>query len=759
MIHKKNIKYLSAIIALSLCLVFLIHQAAYAAPISWDVYQDAGGIDTTIYNTENTTMNTYNDSYTLLPGDGEQPPFGSGNSYTDLTINTSNKTMSKWYISGYGPLLDYATNHISTAENDSLNWNSQINTYANSNYAYIGSNQNDLSELKSVAIMNYTSDTMLPVIVNSNPSTLDSAVTTELDNHNINNLVVLGGSQVITDMFAIGGKYNIIRVGGTDRNDTFNLLSDVENNDKLEIYNPTKPNLQPDSYGAICDLEDTYNLKLKDQNIILGYLDSGDFNSAATYLLQKSQGSRTNIDNGQFSYSSLIGCNGQYLKVYYINYINGFSYGIYQYIGPQYFSTPVTPPPPPPVINNVTANISAPNLAVVGVPFSVISSGSAKDPNGNNSISFMSSQLYFDNIRTDNDTGQIYTDANMYVPHSFATQKDSYDTSKSSATINKSDTVTINKEGTYYAYNCISSDGGTAYAPTDYTQPYNSHQAIKVTYPTPIINLTNTGIQKEQHKIVLDLSSSTSGSPICQIDWSKTQWSIHAVSGGSNSDSDMRIQTHAGFKGNGTSIDDGTNLNQNLLNQQETIDTTFMKAGQYIITATIYNNYTANSKFPQGVPATATITLNIVPRQKPQVGINVTQRSYRQSNGYGTLTATMASVTCDSDDVIDNMLWTKAFDANNNGTTSDDTWYAHDNTSTDPNAWIQYGTFNQILQLVSDLSSYSPKNTSVNTVTDVSNHMGAVKFILIVDATFAQNDDYIPQFVNPTETNSSLQIN
>lgn len=349
--HLKSKKSISILVTVVLCLILVFYQVStvFAEPISWDRYIDMGGINNTIYSTEETTMNTYSDSYTkLLPADGETPVFGPNNSYTDWTIDVPTQSMSKWYISGYGPFLDYATNHIGTAESDSITWNDYNNTWNNANYAYIGSNQADLSELKSVAMMNYTSNTLLPTLVNSSTTSLDLSITNEVDSHNVKNLVVLGGSQRLSDMFAIGGKYNIVRIGGTDRNDTYNLLNTVESSPSIKssLYTPTQPTT--DSNGEICDLEDLNLIPLESK--IQGYLDSGDFNDAAITVLGVKQGTATDLSN----FSAIIGCKGQFLKVNFVNEVYGYPYGVYQYIGPQYFAS--TQPSQSVTINYIDQN-------------------------------------------------------------------------------------------------------------------------------------------------------------------------------------------------------------------------------------------------------------------------------------------------------------------------------------------------------------------------------------------------------------------
>lgn len=705
-------RLLSVLLTITVCASLIVYQAATvkAAPVTWDRYADMGGIDSTIYSSQQSIMNTYNDSYTLKPGDGETAAHGASSQYTNLTIDSTTKTMSKWFVSGYGPFLNYATNNVGNAENISIDWNNYNNTYSNANYAYIGSNQADLAEGKSVAMMNYNSSTLLPVLINSNSSTLSSAVTGAIDSHNINNLVILGGTQRFSDIIGIGDKYNMVRIGGVDRNDTYTLLNYVESGNKASFYNPSKPTT--DSNGVVCDIPDSV-FKPKNIAIVQGYLNSGDFASAVSYVLSMSQGSTANIQG--FNYSALIGCGGKFLKVFYVNYQNGFSYGVYQYMGTQYFN-PVNPTPSDGIAP--TINLTVPSQAVAGDDVPIIATSTSKDPTVTSLQNTVSSGA---NVSGSNPIiGQQTFDA---------------------ADTNKSFTSTG-----LFNFADIGMNNVMAVAVDNNGKSAITTKAINIIKPTPIVRINQTGTLKENRKIIIDMSSSSGGSRKATIDWTKGKCTVSAVNGASMND--VRIQAHTEGSTDGAVLYDPTKSVNKPLDGLQQFDMTCKKAGDYQITCTLTNNY--------GVTATSSITFTVIADAPPKAGLAAPTtfiRDHFDPNKFNGLAYAIIPMTdtgsgdsgCYSTDgdTIDTIGWFIDFDSDNNDK-PDDSWYPF-NGSTGKWDYSTKYTYDQAKNF--DISNYPVG--CLHQVTLEATHVGHYFMGIICKEKFGQ--DYIPQFVTDAD--------
>lgn len=699
--HKSILSLLLTVI-FSFSLVLCKSSIAMAAPIIWDLYAENSGIDQTIYNAEQSTMNKYNDSYNLKPTPTDTLPHGASNAYTNLTIDPSTSSMSKWYVSGYGPYLDYATKHIGSAENISIDWNNLNNTYSNANYIYIGSNEADLAEAKSAAMMNYSSDSLLPILINSNSVSLSPAVTGAVDDNNINNLVILGGGQRFSDLIGIGDKYNMVRIGGVDRNDTYNLLSTVENGNKNGFYNPTQPTT--DSNGVVCDIPDS---AFKPTNIlnIKSFLDNGDFNSAVSYVLSRSQGSTSNIQN--FNYSALIGCQGKFLKVFYVNYKNNFSYGVYQYMGPTYFnSTPVNPPDNPPKDNKPPkVYINAPTSVVMGDDCKI--EGWGEDPEGQKvSLKWSYSDILHDKLEGAGGTVWFSQPGNGF------------------------DSVTL-----------------TGTDPGGLSDSTNARIEIKPPIPQVIITAADN---KVNHKVTIDMLSSRSSQSNGKsnqrypIDFDKTVWELRPLDVGMSLDDIKTLVPYTITKN-----DDGLDV-MRIEGNYKNIDILSKKQGKINVYCKLTNT--------AGYTGFTNYKVTIGPDLAPIADFSITKKAIRDPNNNNIATFNLIDASSSTDgDVIGKRVWLYAFDSNNDGNFDNETWYVYNS-----GAWKKVSDFTKGPGNYADLKNLDIESVNDGNLTSVqiqSSHVGKYKAELIVregDNNSISNDPLLKAYVS---TNDLLRSN
>lgn len=732
---------------------------ASAYPTSWDRYDHAGsGIYNTIYNSQKTTMDKYDSaaSYTIVhtPADSYIDPYGNtfyyahgkNYEYTNTTIDDTNKWKSKWYLSGYGPYLNYAVNNspesTSIQFSDDRTNSAYRNLYNNSDHVYVASTAESLADAKSLASYAYTKniDSLAPLLINSDSTTLSSSIVNEITSHNKKNIVILGGGQRYDTLFAIGQQFNLVRVGGNNRNDTYNLLTIAESNSS-GIYNiTTPPNI--DASGVICDIKS--NLIPPDKKLkVNNYLKASppDFDAAAKLLLENLQyGIPQNIN--ATDYQVLIGCKdpssgrSKFLKVYYLKTqsvdTNSYQYGVYQYIGSDYFnSTPTTPPTPTPG-SGPTATVSAPSQVVAGNDVTITGTGTSND----SSVSSLTGQLSVNgtgvNVISLATTTTNYTDPTQ-VPHATSFMG----------------SVWFSQEGSYQAYSTVKDN--------NMLTGVSSPTTIQVRPPIPSVSIQKSGAEKVNRKIVIDASGSSGGSQRYGLDWTKATWNVTALSGGINTNNDIRIQTHTQGSVNGQIlVDSSRGINQSIAGLK-TFDVQFKQAGQYQVQCTLWNTY--------GKSSTVQMVINILP-DAPQItnfslptnGIrdpnNNMQNGFAAYNEIATDNESQTDGSYSTDgDYIQQRAWLIAFDANNNHTYTDDKWFLYDTNYTagpvdNPHLRL-IGDYNTAKSLdIRTMNIGNPKS-----VTFKVSHSGAYGVALISEEGFGQ--EYIPQFVVPQDYNQT----
>lgn len=712
---RKNKKLIFAFTLLLIVIFIFKTLTAKAYPSAWDRYTHTN-VNDDIYYSEENTMNKYNIGYKLVP-DFNELAHGEGNKYTNLTIDDKNKLMSKWYVSGYGPFLNYATNNISNSEALSYSFCQNNGLFNNSNYVYIASNQESLADAKSVAM--YYSDTfdIKPLLINSDYNKFSSTILRALDDNKIKNAVVVGGGLRLDNMFGIGSEYNTVRIGGEDRNVTYRYLTMCEAISS-RLYNiDTMPELK-DNY--ICDIRDKGTLnndKIMDIKLLL---QNNRFQEAAQIVLREDIiGSENNIQNGD--YALMIGCKAKsapegkakFLIVYYMHNTGNYPYGVYQYIGEDYFK------PEPKYLPK--ADISVQPYVAVGDDVTLYASGSSDDE----SVSSLNGEIKFTSY---NNVGIV-----RLQPY-----KKEYDVNiPGKKNINFDGVVFFTEEGNYKVYSEVTDNYGNV--------GESDIKTITAYAPVPTVTLDKTGTEKENRKITIDASRSYGGSKRFPINWSKAKWEITALNG--SSIDDIRVQKHTEGETNGEILIDSSRGINKSLNGLDKFDILLKKPGQYKIKCTLFNTY------KEGKSSYEEIVLNIIPDEPPITNLFLTPVIFRDKNNKNSKGLSQATQVLVDDssinngsyskdgDTINKRLWLYTHDANNNGNFDDDPWYA-----------FYSGTWNKVADNYSQLKNININNypcgnmSKVNLIVD---YVGNYDVHLIAQEEFGQAT--IPQFVTAND--------
>jgi hypothetical protein len=703
----KKKKYIVALLAAVIALVIIIHPMFAAAyPSTWDRYTNSseGSINLDIYNGTKKIMDTYDTVTDIVPGSGE--PHGPENQgYPYTTWNIKDGKISKWYKSGYGPFLDYAGRLTeSSMETVAAQFNKDNNTYDNADYAYIASTQEDLADAKSVVIEHYTDLDLVPLLINKNTSNLSSTVIRALDRNQVKNAIVVGGGQRLDSMFGIGDSYNILRIGGAERNKTYDYLSTCEEN-ASDLYNIADMP-QVDENGIVCDI--------KDKSIAPGIvsdintaLEDNHFNKAAKIILEDiwKIGDESNIASGE--YSVIIGgknsdsdTNSRFLIVYYLYNTGGYPYGVYQYIGPDY-DYDNDPGSGGHVGNPPTAIIDAPDEVVAGERVRIDGSDSFAYGEGDGHDGDPD-DLIPDDEERDIEEYRWEADPEQYI-HSA-----SYDDNVSSFRAWFGWTNEMREQGIQeYEVNInlrVTDDMGA--------DDQTDHE-ITVRPPIPTAALNITGTFKENRKITIDASGSE-----CTEEYPITSyvWSITPIR-----DGDANSVKYSGE-----------------LNGSVAKDILIKKAGTYRVTITVYNS----------VGYTATTYQDIVVQQDlpPVAAVNFVDHIMRDPNdsNYGTFTLNDASYSPD-DDIVTKRVWIYSYDSNNNGSFDDEIYYVFNNDS-----WKQLGNYSALQSI--DIDSINDGNKTQ--VILKSKNVGDYFFEIIAKESFGQPT--IEEFITTADYRTTI---
>lgn len=228
---------------------------------------------------------------------------------------------------------------------------------------------------------------------------------------------------------------------------------------------------------------------------------------------------------------------------------------------------------------------------------------------------------------------------------------------------------------------------------------------IEVCPPKPLAIISEDGDYKVGQTVVLDSSNSKAVSKTYPIDWTLTNWTITPLDSLTSDD----IYTKK-------------------LNSKE-IAFTSKKSGKVEIALTVTNTL--------GYSNTRTIERTILADTPPIADFTLIKKVYRDKDNdkKATVKAFDASNSPDGDSIT-KRAWFYAFDSDNDGIFSDDTWYYHNGTS-----WVDSGTAYSNLFTFAD----TVETGNLTDVTVESTHVGRYKFELKV---YEEHDNRLLEFVD-----------
>lgn len=733
----KALKITCLAIAIVICVgVYNIVKGKY--PEAWSKYINSSGINSTIYSYSKEKMDKYSasDSYTLVPTSSDIDSIkahGANNLYTNLTIDDEKKLKSKWFLSGYGPFLYYAQSN--SPEATSITYSEQNNLFNNSNHVYVGHSSADLGDPKSLGIYCYETEisNLPPLLINGNPESLSSTIIDTVKKHNKKNIVVLGGSQRYNTMFGIGEQFNVVRVGGADRNQTYHYLSFAEESSG-KIYNISSPP-ELNSDGIVYDIK-TDQIKLTDKLDIESYLKSYNFEAAAKLAAENYQyGAPVNARDGD--YEVLIGCKEsagskkmKFLKVYFLRESAGFQYGVYQYVGTDYKYDSIPDPPLPPPVDNAlpTADVNAPSKVTVGDDVYVSGNGYSNDK----LVTSLKASINVNGgpakVNDSPITGELTT----------------FDADSANKKTSVGGVVWFSEEGTYKARTTVTD--------SKYQSGFSNEVPILAIPPYPVVNVSTVGSLKENRKIIIDATASTGGSKRNKVVWEKTKWEVSAVSG---NNSDIRIQKHTSGSTNGEILLDSSRGINKSLDGLSIFDMTFKKPGTYKLTCTLTNDY------KEGKTTTKDITINVEPDIPPVADFGMPTYITRNpnstaSNGANQATQTITDTETNEngsyskdEDIVSDRAWLISFDSNNDGKYEEEKWYIWNESTL---KWVYLGNYNAAKNYNFTMPNGNRKSVDFNTT-----HVGKYDVELKVRERFGQ--EYIPQFVTDSDRRANSTFN
>lgn len=243
---------------------------------------------------------------------------------------------------------------------------------------------------------------------------------------------------------------------------------------------------------------------------------------------------------------------------------------------------------------------------------------------------------------------------------------------------------------------------------------------IVVTPPVPTAMIDISGKLKENRKVTMDSSHSTS-TAYYPIDNTKTRWSITPISGG----------TVADIKHKG------------VLNGAVSKDTLFKEAGAYRISLTVTNTY--------GLSDTAEMTITVAPDLPPLAKLflptpsGVEYAIYREpaDSNYAIAEIFNESTSIDGD-IIDKSVMMYCYDSDNDGNYREETWYY----SKDGTAWQPIGM--DYADMVGYFNIYAIATANPSKFILKSKEVGKYYFAIRVMETIPA-DETIPEFIDEND--------
>lgn len=233
----------------------------------------------------------------------------------------------------------------------------------------------------------------------------------------------------------------------------------------------------------------------------------------------------------------------------------------------------------------------------------------------------------------------------------------------------------------------------------------NASTQIEVCPPKPLAIISEDGDYKVGQTVILDSSNSKAVSKTYPIDWKLTNWTITPL---------------------GTLTSD--DIYTKKLNDKE-IAFTSKKSGKVEIALTVTNTL--------GYSNTRTIERTIVNDQAPTADFKLIKKVYRdKDNDKKAIVRAFDMSKSPDGDSITKRAWFYAFDSDNDGIFSDDTWYYHNGTS-----WVDSGTtYGNLFAFADTVDTGNATDVTVETT-----HVGRYKFELKV---YEEHDNRLIEFID-----------
>ncbi len=224
--------------------------------------------------------------------------------YTDISTTTTGVPGGKvgytsWFDSPFATFLDYQTRYIAKPSASVLDWKSATNStltkptdpvqdsidyakilFGSNKRAYIASTWQggELADAKIASVSAKNPNMYFPVLLN-NGKTIDTKVMSAIKDMGVKDLYIMGGFGIFNSTAGLTSGYNIVRVGGIDRNETMKFYNTLPNEIDNLKYLP-----KPNSDGIIISGSESSKIKASHITAIRGWLESEKNKKDGTYL-------------------------------------------------------------------------------------------------------------------------------------------------------------------------------------------------------------------------------------------------------------------------------------------------------------------------------------------------------------------------------------------------------------------------------------------------------------------------------------------
>lgn len=311
------------------------------------------------YNSRRTRVLNSRYMYNAIQGPDAAGNLYPGANMTWDTLPNGEIGYTRWYDSQYGLFLDYETQFVINNIIDSSHGRPNVVQdaidyidvqFANTktNTAFLATTQVDgtLADAKSAA-MTMRGGTAVPIYLNSG-TTIDPVVNNDLVAREIKNLYILGGDGRFTKTAGANTNYNVIRIGGIDRQETWEYLRDKPvdlekkksytfDSEGIKMWDNRNGDLTSSNTGTLGARYGTV------RNALKAVLRTGN----ASHLINQVDGilsayqngigtPPTGPNSGTLKPAIVMGCKYETLDAYFIAYYIASGRYVYQIVLPGY---------------------------------------------------------------------------------------------------------------------------------------------------------------------------------------------------------------------------------------------------------------------------------------------------------------------------------------------------------------------------------------------------------------------------------------